>query len=354
MGVNGPNQPNKAEIINNMQAHYQNLLTENYRDFGNDDISASIFKKLDTNGNFKLDSSEILDANNTLKDVITSVAEKFYESASKLFGKNYTEQLKDAEKNKNIQNKQSETKSDNKLNNSEKVILQNVEEAKAKIIEYAKQHPEDNRIQQIAQEIGKLVNNTTTSKDGDYVAVTYPDENRIVFNAKETENLDPDIALKNLIHEAAHYINGDDLSSQREEVDVESYAIDVAESITKKTLYEDKEAHLDEFGKRYKTNSNTGKSSPGYDGIPLNAGFVINEDITGTTQDGNKTTISSNFIDWKQEHQVVMGTEKDPNGNPYPIEASRTIETDDGRILKWEYSNYDKARKVWQEEKFIE
>ncbi len=336
----------KPQILTNMQTHYGSLIKAGATGLGNDEMSKSIFGKFDTNGDRTISADEINANNVNIQQVLSEVAMQFKDLASKFFGNNYTEQLKKAEETQtNPPNEQN-----NGNNSSEKVILQNIQDAHQKILKYAEAHPEDTRIQEYAQKLQEL-ELSVTSKDADFVAETISGDKSITFSAKTLENLDPNTVLKNLLHEVGHYVNGDELSSIPEEIDVESFAIDTAENITGQKIVENKEEHINEFASRYESgmSSNYGKYSPGYNGIPINAGFTINNEIkeVHTNQEGNATTIISDFSGWRQEHHVSFGEEKDADGNPYPISAKETIFPEDGQQLTSVYSNYDKDRKVW-------
>lgn len=342
---------NDVSILNNMHSHYSSLLKNNCRSLGADEISKSIFEKIDTNKSYELSQEEITVARPNLKTIIAEIACKYTSLINNIFGEKYSQQLEKANNNptiKDINNTYSE-----EVNSSHKIILQNLQDAANKIKEFAKNHPENNRIQKIASNLDVIMKNIqVTNEDKGYIAETITGDNKIIFNATSFENLDPDNLLKNFLHELAHYIDGDELSSIAEELDVEAFAIETTEDILGTTFIENKEEYLTEFKERYNYNrtSNYGESSPGYNGIPINAGFVIKNDIVSIEQNKNSTVITSDFAGWKQEHKVIMGENKDKNGNPLPIYAEKVIYTDDGSEIKFIYSDYNEDRKVWLKE----
>lgn len=353
-GINRPDLQDKTQIISNMKAHYGSIIKAGISSIGSDEMSKSIFSQIDKNQDGTLNEKELGGCESTLSSIIADAAENFYEMASKFFGKTYTQQLDKANEKEHPPEEVAKPAEEWKTP-TQRVIQQNLDEGFAKIAKYAQEHPEDERIQSYMKKIEEIKQGTEiTDEATDFTASTITGDMKTIYNGTEMENLDPDMALRTIIHEAGHYINGDELSSIKEEVDVETYALDTTENITGKSLFENKEKYLKEFSNLYENSgANYGKSSPGYNGIPLNAGFVIKEDITSIAKDGNSTSIYSDFAGWRQEHTVTMGEEKDRNGNPYPIEASRTLFQDNGETISWKFTDYDKDKKVWQKEESL-
>ena len=265
----------KSLVIQNMFLHYSPLIKKDCSSIGADDMSRSIFESLNTDSDkYSLSEEECSNSKNILGEILDKIYDKYTEWADKHFGKNYSDQIAKYDKSNQVT---SETE-----NSSAKVLKQNLAEAKDKIKKFAAEHPENTRMNDIANLI-EDVDISVTNGITWYVAVTFTDSKEIKFSM-ESENLDPTTCLKSLIHEMAHYLNGDVLSSVPEEVDVESFAIDMAEQIDNVKYCEDKEAYMAEFESRYKYSLNQGSNygqnaSPGYNGLPLNAGFVIDEDI---------------------------------------------------------------------------
>lgn len=341
---------NKTQIISNMFAHYSSIAKNGHNTIGSDALSVFIFKKLDINNNNKLDSNEIKDLSTVLNNL---TEEELREGgiAENTFGDSYTTQL---EKAKSPQ-------FSGEINNfarpgttdSEKIVSQNLNEACYKLIEYARLHPEDERLQQYVAKLNELKGNLTVSSDNySYEALTVTGERTIDFAANQAEILNPDRTMQALIHELGHYVNGDDLSSVAEELDVEEYSIGLTEKITGKPLYEDKEAHMKEFATRYqqRRGGNYGTlASPGYNGLPINSGFVIDlgDKVNSVITNGNSTTINvDGLFEGGITYNIEMGDEKDADGNPYPKSAERRF-THEGKEYIDQYTNYDKDRKVW-------
>lgn len=357
-GINRPDLQDKTLIINNMKAHYGSIIKAGISSIGSDEMSKSIFSQIDKNQNGMLNEKEVSGCESTLSSIINNVAENFYEMASKFFGKTYTQQLDKANEKNQTQNPEGADQAAGEWKSpTQKVIQENLDEGFAKIAQYAQEHPEDERIQSYMKKIEEIKQGSEiTDETTYYTAATITGDKKIIYDGTEVDNLDPDTMIRTIIHEAGHYINGDELSSITEEVDVETYALDTTEKITGKPVVENKEEYLQEFAEMYENSmgANYGKSSPGYDGIPLNAGFVINDEITSVAKGGNSTSIYSDFAGWRQEHTVTMGEEKDENGNPYPTEASRTLYQDNGEAILWKFSDYNKDKKIWQKEEQAE
>lgn len=338
MGINGPNSQDKSQIIQNMTAHYNSLLKSGCTSLGANEMSQSIFMSLDADNSGTLEKAEIEGSQTSLADIIKDAAEDFYKEAAKFFGKSYSDKLEKANENQAPNNTQ---------NPSERIINQNISESYEQIMKYAQEHPEDKRLQEYVAKIKENKPDTSAKPMEEHlIAALEYEKNEINFNSTNLDNLEQKETLKTLIHEMGHYSNGDNLTSVAEEVDVESYAIDTTEKITGEKVVDYKPAYLQEFAKIYKK-LGYGDISPGYEGIPKNAGFTVDGKIESVEKSDKKTTIIADDDGIKVEYDITMGKKKDSEGNPYPAKVTVKMEGETGETYKGEYKNYDKDDKTW-------
>lgn len=347
MSINQP--PNDiGTIVKNMNTHYSSLIKKGCENIGSDKISQSIFNQLDKDSSGKLEKSEINSSQESLSEIITNIAQKHKNDLSKLFGSNYNETLSKAENNPEIKSN---------LKPSEKVIHQNIQDAHQEIIDYSKQHPEDKQLQEYLANSKDVKFKLYNASDKEYkdqanfakntAAMAKPSQKEIGFN-NSIINLDGTKTLKALLHELGHYSNGDDLDSVTEEKAVERYAIETTEKITGEEIVKNKDEYIEKFGKLYSLQGYP-DHSPGYSGIPKNAGIAVNGDLESAKTFINQTKLVFDLYGDKYEYNISMGDECDPQGNHYPESVDLTVKKSNKDVQNYKLKNYDKDQKAWKD-----
>lgn len=296
------------KILANMQANYSGLLKAGATNLGTDNMSKSIFAKIDADGNGSLTQIEIDTAMPSLSDILKNAAANAKDFARTMFGGSENEQMVD----------------------------KNIENTCNRIIQYAKEHPEDERIQKYAAKIQELFKNgNLTSTDSLPLNIVAKhnagwsfNEQILLNNNRIRLRNDEDYVLLCILHELGHAESGDALDSISEERDVESYAREITQKIAGKKTDEFLDGSIDEFMGIYAA---LPKSSPGYNGIPKNAGVTIDYEIESVKRDGNNYIIKSepNENGGYIETVIVMGQNTDIEGNLIP-ESAKEIMYDSG------------------------
>ena len=331
---------NMKQVISNMHTHYSGLMKEGTRDFGNDFVSKSIFNAVDTNHDGSLSQQEIDTAMPNLDSYIAKSIEKDDFYANLHFGKSYSESK--AKTNPN---------SDKTV--SEQIVENNLNEAVEKILSYAKAHPEDAVIQKYAQKLNEIVSAgkliLTDIEDSGVAGRANKDadggDTVLIDNHDSMQNLTSEYLLRTLLHELRHTVETDNINSKAEEVETERTARELADKIGGKHRWG--EVSLSEFEESYRIYA---EASPGTYNIPENTGIAVWYKPKDVTMKDNKLVIKSDAQpDLKGaiiEDHVQFGEQKDENGNPFPISATRVIKDKDGKIISTiDYGKYDSKKR---------
>lgn len=342
-------KPNEAkpsideQVLANMKTHYSSIMKAGALDFGGNSISMSIFSKIDTDGNNVLSESEVANAN--LDVVIKNTVEEYHFKSylNETFGETYTEQAKQTDPN-------------SEKSTTEQIIDNNIKDVCAQILDYAEQHPDDELVQQYANELKTLLDNNgvigtnVVEKHaiGEHLAADslHPKGSILIDNHDRLNNLDKRILLNTILHELGHAITNDNLDSFAEEHDVESIARELALEISGQEIFHES---MEEFISAYK---GLPVASPGTYNIPLNAGITTKYEPQEVIMEDNILTIRSgvNEDGNRVEDHVTFGTETDDNGNPLPVSAERVIIDAEGKtIFSMEYGDYNKLKKAFND-----
>ncbi len=315
-----------SKFFQNVQNHYGSLIKAGATSFGKDEMSISIFNKIDTD-----------------KDGI--ISQKEIDAVKSSIGQIIGEAIIGASKAKTMSRVQ------------EKVLNDDIQTAYNKVLEYAKNHPEDERIQQYAKLAKEMMQNgkiQAGSIPQEHTAGIYDaDTSAITLDFDEYKNSDQVLVI--LLHELGHAIGKDGLDSISEEKDVESYAREIAAKITGKSKEEISDISIDEFLQPYK-DSNYPQSSPGYDGIPKNAGITIDYEIQSVEHEGNNYKIKSGPIENGRyiETVIIMGKNTDSEGNLLPESVQQHLYDSTGNNIETTlFSEYDSEQRCFIRKSFV-
>ena len=235
------------------------------------------------------------------------------------------------------------------------IVSKNLEQAVAKILEYAEQFPQDSKIQMYAAKLREIISHKQL------ILTDIPDEN-VSGRALKNEDMSDTILIDNsdsflnfkkngilhtLLHELRHTMETDDLNSKAEEIEAELSANELTAKITG-TLPEELniERWINEGYRLYP------EASPGTYNIPQNTGFTVAykpEEVVMDEKE-NKLLIKSapqdNMDGAVIEDYVEFGDKKDENGNPFPVSAKRVIKDKSGQIIStFDYGEYDYVKR---------
>ena len=241
--------------------------------------------------------------------------------------------------------------------NEAKIARQNqVNRAKQRIIDYAKQNPEDLKIQKYAELLGNteikierpLLNQNTIYPYKVYdtkIGGMYDIDENGKGSIKIPYGTDPEfgddkVVTAILLHELGHSEDGDNLDSKAEETAVERYAIETAAKIhgVKQIHDEDNVTYLKNFIQNY---SDYPDNSPGH-GLPDGLGLTLDGKITGIEKNPDGYVITS------KEDGHTTRTLKVEYKDGYPTRARTDyISINGDHSFKYfdVYNNYDPKSK---------
>lgn len=202
------------EVQKNMRIHYTGLFKEGAKTLGGDFMSQSIFTSLDADHDNSLSKEEIENGKENIDKYINKSVEKDDFYANLDFGKNYTEGLKNIKQNSN-------------KTASQQIIENNLNFATNKILQYAKEHPEDGEMQKYAEKLKEIIANENLKlqeiPDADTVAgrANKVDNQDVIIidNKNVISNLNKNDLLKVLLHELRHTMENDTINSKAEELE---------------------------------------------------------------------------------------------------------------------------------------
>lgn len=329
------------EVQKNMRIHYTGLLKEGAKTLGGDFMSKSIFTSLDTDHDNTLSKEEIENGKENLDKYINKSVEKDNFYADLDFGENYTEGLKKVDKN-------------SKKTASEQIIEQNLNFATNKILQYAQEHPEDAEMQKYAEKLKEIIANGNLKlqeiPDANTIAARAQKENGkdviLIDNKNIIGNLNKNNLLQVLLHELRHTMEKDTINSKAEELEAEKTSRRIAQKINPVPQWNEP---IDNFLDGY---NGYAQASPGTYNIPVNAGISVWYEPKEVTQKDNLLTIKSDSLDKLNqghiEDYVTFGTEKDEDGNPIPISATRKIFDTDGNVISTQdYGEYNREKRAF-------
>ena len=329
------------EVQKNMRIHYTGLLKEGAKTLGGDFMSESIFTAMDTNHDNVLSSEEIANGKKNIDVYINQSVAKDDFYANLNFGKSYTEGLKDINPS-------------SKMTASEQIIENNLHFAVNKIFQYAKEHPEDAEIQKYAEELKDIIANGNLKlqeiPDSDSVAGRMKKENNqeviIIDNKNVIGNLNKNSVLQVLLHELTHAMEKDTINSKAEELEAEKASRRISKKINPEPQWNEP---IDNFLDGYTIYA---EASPGTYNIPVNTGISVWYKPKEVVQDDNLLTIKSDSLDKLNqghiEDYVTFGPEKDEDGNPFPVSATRKIFDADGNAISTQdYGEYNREKRAF-------
>lgn len=310
-----------SKVFQNIQTHYGGLIKSGATSLGSDAMSISIFNKIDTNKDGIISQSEIDAAKPSLGQIFSESINNFKSFANVMYGPKPQEDA----------------------------LNEHISTAYNKILEYAKDHPEDERIQHYAKIAQEMMKNGKIEagyiKEENVEGIYEAKDNTITLDADQFGTQDN--VLLCLLHELGHARGKDSLDSISEEKDVESYAREIAAKITGKSVEEISDGTIEEFLQLYKDNKYP-KSSPGYDGIPKNAGITIDYEIQSVERDGNNYKIKStpNENGRYIETVIIMGKNTDSEGNLLPESVQQCLYDSTGNNVETTlFSEYDSEQR---------
>jgi len=325
-----------SNIINNMLIHYSGLMKEGTKDFGNDFMSESIFRDIDTDRNRELSQSEIDKAKPKLIEYIQKVLQKDSFYAELHFDSEYTENLKQIDKS-------------SAKTASEQIIQNNLNKAIKLIYDYAKNHPDDLVVQKYAQKLKEIISNGNlklvdiADKGVGGRANKNPDgtDEILIENHDNISNLSVDYLLETLLHELRHTMETDNINSKAEELEAEETARELQKKISGNVIFKN---NINDFTKGY---VGYAEASPGTYKIPLNTGIAVwYKPLEVAMGENNELVIKSDLQKdmgnvYIEDH-VQFGDKKDNEGNPLPISAKCIIKDSEGNVVQeYDYGNYD-------------
>lgn len=330
-----------SEVQNNMRIHYTGLLKEGTKTLGSDFMAKSIFSSIDTNKDNILSNEEIEIGKENIDNYINKSVEEDNFYANLNFGKNYTEGLKNVDKNST-------------QTPSEQIIEQNLNFATNKILQYATEHPEDAEIQKYANKLREIINNGNLKlleiPNSTSVAGRAEKENGedviLIDNRNIIGNLNKNSVLQVLLHELRHTMEKDTLNSKAEELEAEETARRLAKKLNPVPQWNEP---IDKFLDGYNVYA---QASPGTYNIPVNTGISVWYEPKEVIQKDNILTIKSDALEKLNqghiEEYVTFGTEKDEDGNPFPISAIRKIFDADGNVISTQdYGEYNREKRAF-------
>lgn len=329
-----------SQTVENMFNYYTEVFQNKYQVPSDDKITISLFQKLDKNKDGDIDKAEQINLHSAITEL--NKEGKYQKEIDATFGTSYTEAM---------------SKTNRKHNNAqtEKVIQANINKVLNKIQEYARQHPEDEKVQQYANKLNELKSKIKIVRTDNPAGGFFdPKTQCININANITSNLNETTLAKLLIHEATH-IDGDAISSHAEELNAERTGIEITEKIYNTTLIENKEEYLNQFINRYNNLpedfGGEAEYSPGYGGVPAGAGIEVEGEIQSVQQNGNNYIIKTRNEEdnTSEEYRINMKDKKDKNGVGYAESASVIVEHSNGDTEAYEYSNYNKKHRIFTE-----